>query len=57
MAKGEISDKIMLHKVDRKKFSEETQQVNRAVKQLLIGYISQTNNLIKAASLWVNKQL
>lgn len=57
MAKGETSDKIMLHKVDRKKFSEETQQVNRAVKQLLIGYISQTNNLIKAASLWVNKQL
>ena len=57
MAKGEISDKIMLHKVDRKKFSEETQQVNRAVKQLLIGYISQTNNLIKVASLWVNKQL
>ena len=57
VAKGETSDKIMLHKVDRKKFSEETQQVNRAVKQLLIGYISQTNNLIKAASLWVNKQL
>ena len=53
MAKGETSDKIMLHKVDQKKFSEETRQV----KQLLIGYITQTNNLIKAASLWVNKQL
>ena len=47
----------MLHKVDQKKFSEETRQVNRAVKQLLTGYITQTNNLIKAASLWVNKQL
>ncbi|XP_063604453.1 uncharacterized protein LOC134779729 [Penaeus indicus] len=57
MAQGVTSDNIMFKKVDQKRLSEETLKVNGAIKHLVTADITQTNNLIKAASLWVAKQL
>ncbi|XP_063595812.1 uncharacterized protein LOC134772704 [Penaeus indicus] len=57
MAQGVTNDNIMFKKVDQKRLSEETLKVNGAIKHLVTADITQTNNLIKAASLWVAKQL
>ena len=57
MAEGKTNDNIMFKKVDQKRLSEETLKVNGAIKHLVTADITQTNNLIKAASLWVAKQL
>ena len=57
MAQRETNDNIMFKKVDQKRLSEETLKVNGAIKHLVTADITQTNNLIKAASLWVAKQL
>ena len=42
---------------DRKKLSDETQKVNEVIKHIVTVSITHTNNLIKAASRWVAKQL
>ena len=57
MAQGETNNNIMFKIVDQKRLSEETLKVNGAIKHLVTVDITQTNNLIKAASLWVAKQL
>ena len=57
MIKGQITDKIMFKKVGQKKLSEETCPVNVVTKGLMTGIITQSNKVIKAASLRVNKQL
>ena len=57
MVQGETNDNIMFKKVDQKRLSEETLKLNGAIKHLVTADITQTNNLTKAASLWVAKQL
>ncbi len=57
MLQGETNDNIMFKKVDQKRLSEETRKVNGAIKHLVTADVTQTNNLIKAASRWVAKQL
>ena len=57
MAQRETNDNVMLKKVDQKRLSGETLKVNGAIKHLVTADITQTNNLIKAAGLWVAKQL
>lgn len=56
MTHGKTGDNIIFKKVDQKKYSEETGQVNGSIKHLSTGNITQTNNLV-AGSLWVAKHL
>ena len=48
---------IMFKKVDRKTLRDKTQEVNGAMKHIVTVSITHTNNLIKAHSCWVAKQL
>ena len=50
MAQGETNNNIMFKIVDQKRLSEETLKVNGAIKHHVTADITQTNNLIKAAS-------
>lgn len=44
-------------KVDKKRQEEETRKVNKAIKHVATKDITQSNNLVKAASIWVASQL
>ena len=57
LTQGEDDKYIMFKKVDRKKLRDKTQEVNGAIKHIVTASITHTNNLIKAASCWVAKQL
>ena len=54
MVKGTTSDGIMFKKVDKK---VQTDRVNEAIKYLKIKSITRTNNLIRAASVWLAEQM
>ena len=44
-------------KVDKKRLEEETWKVNKAIKHVATKDITESNNLIKGASIWVARQL
>lgn len=48
---------IPFKKVDKKRLDEETRKVNMAIKHVVTKYTTETNNLIKAASIWIARQL
>ena len=43
-------------KVDKKRLEEETKKVNKAIRHVATRDITESNNLIKAASIWVARQ-
>ena len=53
MVKGRTGDGIMFKKVDRKVLKVQTDRVNEAIKYLKSKNITETKNLIRAASVWV----
>ena len=57
MVEGGTGDSIMFKKVDKKVFKVQTDRVNEAIKCLKSKNITKTNNLIRAASLWVAGQI
>ena len=57
MLEGKTSDGIMFKKVDKKTLKVETDRVNDAIKYFKTKYITETNDLIKAASVWVAEQI
>ena len=57
MLEGKTSDGIMFKKVDKKTLKVETDRVNDAIKYFKTKYITETNGLIKAASVWVAEQI
>ena len=54
---GRTCDSIMFKKVDKKVLKVQTDSVNEAIKYLKSKSITETNNLIRAASVWVAEQL
>ena len=54
---GKISDGIMFKKVDKKILKIQTDRVNDAIKYFKSKNITETNDLIKAASVWVAEQI
>ena len=48
---------IMFKKVDKNSFKVQTDRVNEAIKYLKSKSITETNNLIRAASVWVEKRI
>ena len=48
---------IMFKKVDKNSFKVQTDRVNEAIKYLKSKSITETNNLIGAASVWVEKRI
>ena len=57
MAEGRTTEGIMFKKVDRKTLRCKTEEVNGAIKFMKTSNITQTNSLIRAASVWVAEQL
>lgn len=57
MREGRTCDGIMFKKVDKKVLKVQTDRVNEAIKYLKSKSITETNNLIRAASVWVLEQL
>ena len=57
MLEGKTSDGIMFKKVDKKTLKVQTDRVNDAIKYFKSKYITETNDLIKAASVWVAEQI
>ena len=57
MLEGKTSDGIMFKKVDKKTLKVQTDRVNEAIKYFKSKNITETNDLIKAASVWVVKQI
>ena len=57
MKEGRTCDGIMFKKVDRKVLKVQTNRVNEAIKYIKSKSITETNNLIKAASVWVADQI
>ena len=55
MVKGRTSDNIMFKKVDKKVLKVQTDRLNEAIKHLKSKSITETNNLIRAASVWVTE--
>ena len=53
MLEGKTSDGIMFKKVNKKTFKVQTDRVNEAIKYFKSKNITETNDLIKAASAWV----
>ena len=54
---GKENDGIMFKKVDKKTLKVQTDKVNDAIKYFKSKNITETNDLIKAASLWVAEQI
>ena len=54
---GKTSDGIMFKKVDKKTLKVQTDRVNDAIKYFKSKNITETNDLIKAASVWVAEQI
>ena len=57
MLEGKTSDGIMFKKVDKKTLKVQTDRVNDAMKYFKSKNITETNDLIKAASVWVAEQI
>ena len=57
MLEGKTSDDIMLKKVDKKTLKVQTDRVNDAIKCSEGKNFTETNDLIKAASVWVAEQI
>ena len=57
MLEGKTSDGIMFKKVDKKTLKVQTDRVNDAMKYFKSKNITGTNDLIKAASVWVAEQI
>ena len=57
MLEGKESDDIMSKKVDKKTLKVQTDRVNEAIKYFKSKSITEANDLIKAASVWVAKQI
>ena len=57
MLEGKISDGIMFKKVDKKTPKVQTDRVNEAIRYFKSKNITETNDLIKAASVWVADQI
>ena len=57
MLEGKTSDGIMFKKVDKKTLKLQTDRVNDLIKYFESENITETNDLTKAASLWVAEQI
>ena len=57
MLEGKTSDGIMFKKVDKKTLKIQTDRVNEANRYFKSKSITETNDLIKAASVWVAEQI
>ena len=57
MLEGKTSDGIMFKKVDKKTLTVQTDRVNDAIKYFKSKSITETNDLIKAASMWVAERI
>ena len=57
MLEAKTSDGIMFKKVDKKTLKVQTDRVNEAIRYFKSKSITETNDLIKAASLWVAEQI
>ena len=57
MLEGKTSDGIMFKKVDKKTLKAQTGRVNEPIRYFKGKNITETNDLIKAASVWVAKQI
>ena len=57
MLEGKTSDGIMFKKVDKKTLKVQTYRVNEAIKYFKSKNITETNDLIKVASVWVAEQI
>ena len=57
MVEGRTGDDIMFKKVDKKVLKVQTDTVNEAIKYLKSKSITETNNLIREASVWVSEQI
>ena len=57
MLEGKTSDGIMFKKVDKKTLKVQTDRVNDAIKYFKSKSITETNNLVKAASVWAAEQM
>ena len=57
MAKGRTTEGIMFKNVDKKTLRCKTEEVNRVVKLMKTSNITKTNDLIRAAGVWVAEQL
>ena len=57
MLGGKTSDSILFKKVDRKTMKVQTDGVNDAIKYFKSKSITETNDLIKATSVWIAEQI
>ena len=57
MLEGKTSDGIMFKKVDKKTLKVQTDRVNETIRYFKSRNITEANDLIKAASVWVAKQI
>ena len=57
MLEGKTSDGIMFKTVDKKTLKVQTDRVNEAIKYFKSKKITETNDLIKAASVWVAEKI
>ena len=57
MVEGRTDDRIMFKKVDIKVLKVQTDRVSEAIKYLKSKSITETNNLISAASAWVTERI
>ena len=57
MLEGKTSDGIMFKKVDKKILKVQADRVNETIKYFKSKNITETNDLIKAASVWVAEQI
>ena len=57
MLEGKTSDGIMFKKVDKKTLNVQTDRVNDAIKYFKSENITETDDLIKAVSVWVVEQI
>ena len=57
MVEGRTGDGIMIKKVDKKVLKVQTDRVNEAIKYLKSKSITETNKLIRTASVWVAERI
>ena len=57
MLEGKASDGIMFKKLDKKTLKVQTDRINDAIKYFKSKNITETNDLIKATSVWVAEQI
>ena len=57
MLEGKTSDGFIFKKVDKKTLKVQTNRVNEAINYFKSKNITETNDLIKAASVWVEEQM